>query len=497
MKDDMQTPEQLLEAIRAEAATLDIKTQPEPEPIAAPQIDNLASDHEGTRLPVKHSYHYREFMPFEDEAFVRNAFLCIMQREPDSAGLNNYLGKLRQGIEKPAILAELTRSEEALKHGIQIRGLFGYRAFNKLQRLKLIRPLARRAFTLYRRLSELPGADEMHQFRAGILQQLSSFSRRVRRTEQGHLAVVKQFEEQQQQFKIQTAAFSALQQEYTALQQQQQRLGSAFANINHKIAYQQQQWARLSTPDRARNDTSTTSLPIAASAENNADISAFYVAFEDACRGTRDEIRAKLQRWLDALPAPHQHSNRVLDIGCGRGEWLQLLNEAGYAATGIDTNPIMVSSCTEQQLEVLNTDALQWLQQQPDASLCAITAFHVIEHIPFDQLLRWTTEARRVLQPGGILIYETPNPENILVGSHTFYHDPTHRNPITPALLEFLAEYCGYADSELVRLHPYPEEARVVGNDPLTERVNGHLCGPQDIALLARTPASGEEGTGV
>jgi O-antigen chain-terminating methyltransferase len=105
-------------------------------------------------------------------------------------------------------------------------------------------------------------------------------------------------------------------------------------------------------------------------------------------------------------------------------------------------------------------------------------------------LLRWTTEARRVLQPGGVLIYETPNPENILVGSHTFYHDPTHRNPITPALLEFLAEYCGYDHTELVRLHPYPENARISGNDPLTERVNGHLCGPQDIALVARTPAN-------
>jgi len=482
MKDEMQTPEQLLDAIRAEAAMLDLKTQPAPEPVPAPHMDECDSGDENMRLPVKPSYHYREFIPFEDEAFVRNAFLCIMQREPDPSGLGNYLTKLRQGVEKPTILVELTRSEEAKQHGVSIRGLFTYRVLNKLQRLKVIRPLARRVFALYRRLSELPSTDEMHQFRAGILQQLSSFTRRVRRTEQGYAAVLDQLE-------LQKTACTSLQQQYATLEQQHSLLNRAFANINHKIAYQQQQWARISQKDKPSNPGEAKAFPgTSASDEDNSDISAFYVAFEDACRGSREEIRAKLQRWLDTLPPPQQHSNRILDIGCGRGEWLQLLNEAGYSATGIDTNPIMVSSCNEQQLNVINTDALDWLKQQPDASLCAITAFHVIEHIPFEQLLRWTTEARRVLQPGGILIYETPNPENILVGSHTFYHDPTHRNPITPALLEFLAEYCGYDHTELVRLHPYPEDARVIGNDPLTERINGHLCGPQDIALVARTP---------
>ena len=171
---------------------------------------------------------------------------------------------------------------------------------------------------------------------------------------------------------------------------------------------------------------------------------------------------------------------------------MQLLKESGYEPQGVDTNPVMVGACQGLELEAEHADGLSWLMAQPDQSLCAITAFHVIEHMPFADLLRMTNEARRVLIPGGKLIYETPNPENILVGSHTFYHDPTHRNPITPALLEFLAQYCGYAPAELVRLHPYPEEAKVQGNDALTERVNGHLCGPQDIALVATVPTAGE-----
>ncbi len=163
-----------------------------------------------------------------------------------------------------------------------------------------------------------------------------------------------------------------------------------------------------------------------------------------------------------------------------------LLKEQGYDVTGIDINQVMVSTSNEQGLAVLNTDMLDWLRRQPDASLNAITAFHVIEHIPFDLLMRTTVEAYRVLIPGGVLIYETPNPENLLVGSHTFYHDPTHRNPVTPTLVTFLAEYSGFIDHQIKRLHPYPESARLPGNDPVSERLNGMLCGHQDYALIAR-----------
>jgi O-antigen chain-terminating methyltransferase len=178
----------------------------------------------------------------------------------------------------------------------------------------------------------------------------------------------------------------------------------------------------------------------------------------------------------------------VLDLGCGRGEWLALLTEAGYAARGVDLNPLMLERARAQGLDVACQDALAALAAQPDASLGAITAFHLVEHLPFPVLYRLFAEIARTLAPGGLLIAETPNPENLLVGSHTFYHDPTHRNPVTPTFLSFLAQYHGLGQIEILRLHPYPESARVPGNDPLTERVNGHLCGPQDYALLARRP---------
>jgi hypothetical protein len=91
-----------------------------------------------------------------------------------------------------------------------------------------------------------------------------------------------------------------------------------------------------------------------------------------------------------------------------------------------------------------------------------------------------------VLAEGGAVLFETPNPENVLVGSHTFYHDFTHRNPITPTAISFLLKNQGFDDIDIIRSSPYPEEAKVPGNDPLTERVNGHLCGPQDFAVTGR-----------
>lgn len=473
-----QTTEQLLDAIRREAAELDIQTQPEPQPLPAEESPSQMSFEQRLRLPSKPAYHYREFLQFDDEAFVRNAFLCILQREPDPAGLQSYLNKLNDGIEKQGILAELSGSEEAKRYGVRIRGLKGYRMIARLRRIRTLRPVAQRLLGLYRRICELPNTEEMNQYRANILQQLSWMSRQLQAAER----LTELSRQQVEQLKQQTGKQG---EDNALLREENQTLSKQLANLSHKIAYQQQ---ALATRPSIPAEPNSAKAPAVAPTIDDSDVSAFYVAFEDACRGTREEIREKMSKWLSYLAAANTSCNRVLDIGCGRGEWLQLLGENGYAATGLDINPVMVNSCTEQGLTASLDDALTWLQRQPDASLAAITAFHVIEHVPFELLLRWTTEARRVLQPGGVLIMETPNPENILVGSHTFYHDPTHRNPITPTLLEFLAEYCGYADSELVRLHPYPEEAKVSGNDPLTERVNGHLCGPQDIALVARVP---------
>ena len=225
------------------------------------------------------------------------------------------------------------------------------------------------------------------------------------------------------------------------------------------------------------------------------ELDTYYLAFENAHRASARDMRAGFQAYqplLDSLKAKDQPMS-ALDLGCGRGEWLVFLAEQGFDARGIDASQAMVAHCQAQGLKVDECDLLQALRRQADGSLNLITAFHVAEHLDFASLYSLVAQAWRVLKPGGALLLETPNPENPLVGSYTFYHDPTHRNPLTPSALEFLLGYHGFERLDVLRLNPYPESARVPGEDLLTERINGLLCGPQDFAVVGRRPDTGAE----
>lgn len=213
----------------------------------------------------------------------------------------------------------------------------------------------------------------------------------------------------------------------------------------------------------------------------------FYLDFENACRAPSEQLMTHFQLydpWIERLP--RQADAPVLDIGCGRGEWLLYLRSKGIEGLGIDINGEMVQHSRSQGLPVHQVDALEWLSSCPASSLSGISAFQVAEHLDFTALFQLVRHAHRTLVPGGQLLLETPNPENLLVGSHTFYHDPTHRHPLTPTLLTFLLKHHGFTGLEVVRSNPYPHDAKVPGDDALTARVNGHLCGPQDFALLAQ-----------
>jgi O-antigen chain-terminating methyltransferase len=125
-----------------------------------------------------------------------------------------------------------------------------------------------------------------------------------------------------------------------------------------------------------------------------------------------------------------------------------------------------------------------------------ISAFHLVEHLAFDDLVRLLDQAVRVLRPGGILLLETPNPNNLLVSSGHFYLDPTHVKPLPPDLLEFLVASRGFEEIEVRHLHPAPaaleptddSEAARKTMEPVLERLNTLLFGPQDYAVLGRRP---------
>ena len=180
----------------------------------------------------------------------------------------------------------------------------------------------------------------------------------------------------------------------------------------------------------------------------------FYRGFEDLHRGSRHEIIRRLQVYLPfVIPVAQTNpSAECLDLGCGRGEWLQLMAEYGINAKGVDIDEAMLNAAKSQGLNVTLKDALDALKNQADNSIAFVTAFHLVEHLLFSQVQELVQQAHRVLVPGGVLILETPNPDNLVVASCNFYLDPSHIKPIPSLLLSFTANYAGFARTKLIGL---------------------------------------------
>ncbi len=217
----------------------------------------------------------------------------------------------------------------------------------------------------------------------------------------------------------------------------------------------------------------------------------FYRALEARFRGAPSAIAELMREHLPEVRAvaPLAEGLPLLDLGCGRGEWLALLREEGIVARGVDLLAANVQAGLEQGLEVRYQDVLVALRDSADASLGMVSAFHLVEHLDHAQLRELLHEAHRALAPGGRLLLETPNPQNLIVGSCNFYLDPTHVRPLPPDFLVFLAEFAGFEGVEARPLHPVGEQHRLHDESETARRLNHYLYGPQDYVLLATRPA--------
>jgi len=219
-----------------------------------------------------------------------------------------------------------------------------------------------------------------------------------------------------------------------------------------------------------------------------------YVGLEELMRGPRETIMARLTGYLDEIAA-QKSRGPVLDVGSGRGEWLAMLKEAGADAYGVEIEMAYVTGARERGLDVRHEDLLPHIRSLKDASLRAITAFHVVEHLPTELLLEFLNESLRVLEPNGLLILETPNPENLIVAACTFYLDPTHLHPLPPLLLEFFVRSRGFGETRIEFKNPaiaaqiaMPSSANPWYKEvaPIVNTLNERFFGSQDYAVIAR-----------
>jgi O-antigen chain-terminating methyltransferase len=220
-----------------------------------------------------------------------------------------------------------------------------------------------------------------------------------------------------------------------------------------------------------------------------------YTAFENRFRGAREQVRTRQQDYVELF----RDQTPVVDLGCGRGEFLDLLRTAGIDARGVEGNANVVRECRERGLEVVHGDLVEYLQAQGAGSLGGVFAAQVAEHLPPPVLGTLLAEAHRTLRGGGVLLLETPNPASALAFHDVFIRDLTHERPLHPETLRFLAAAAGFSDVRVQMRNPVPEDVRLrllpgsglpppviqVLNENV-ERLNSLLFAPLDYALIAR-----------
>ena len=221
-----------------------------------------------------------------------------------------------------------------------------------------------------------------------------------------------------------------------------------------------------------------------------------YLRFENRHRGPEEVIRAKQRRYLPYF----KKTGKVLDLGCGRGEFLEMLKEGGLAGAGVELNPEMVALARKKGLEVREGDGLDYLKNTPDLSWGGLFLSQVIEHLNPEALRDLVRTAFLKLAPEGVLLAETINPQCLTTFSGAFYLDLSHHNPIHPEAARFLWESLGFRRVEILYVSPYPEEMRLeeaVRRDDETyedelarvlnkniQRLNALLYGYQDYAVV-------------
>jgi O-antigen chain-terminating methyltransferase len=428
-------------------------------------------------------YHVNDLVKFHDHAFVWNAYKVILKREPDEQGLNQFLQNLRSGrYNKIDVLASLLNSPEGKGRGVRIDGLDRPAMLRKLYRVPVLGYLLEMMVAIARLPAML---SNQRRFEGHVSVQHDRLAEQFNALSRQSFQFSDSFSRELAQTTDEQRRFAALQhQQIMGLFQEQRVLLSRLRKLEAEIKARPphaRQATEVAHPSSSRSDAG---LPMPADEERRA-FDELLASFAGEFRGDEGKIKEGFRAYLPLLKEGDAGRD-ALDLGCGRGEWLELLREEGYGgALGVDNNHVMVERARRRGLEVVEQDALGFLRAQPPNSFGSITAFHFVEHLPFETLAELLIEIERTLRPGGLVILETPNPKNLVVAACNFYADPTHQKPVFPETLLFLLRQKGFAELKIEYLNPV-EDSPFDRAEAASGALHTWLFGPRDFAVVGR-----------
>ncbi len=346
-----------------------------------------------------------------DEYFVKTAYIAILGRSAEPGGLSVYLEKLRNGeLDRVNVICSLKSSAEGMQNETIITGLYKSRIKRKAKQALIKTPLLGEMIR-YRELTR-----KLKKQNDELRHDLQIANERINNTEA--------------------------------------RLNDC-DNRNHNLN------VSILEADRKIDDLSTKYLvdKIQEQKKHTLTTGVAYKEYEDKMRGSREEIIERLKIYDSVFRNVKQNNGdriNALDLGCGRGEWLELAeNQYGVHALGVDMDSSMLVDCEKNGLRYVNANLVDYIKNAASNSVDIISLFQVAEHLEVSLLDEVLHECYRVLRRGGAIIVETPNPENMIIGACNFYFDPTHVTKLPPALLKIFVEGTGMKNAEIVRMHPY------------------------------------------
>lgn len=452
-------------------------------------------------------YHVNDLLQYHDEFFVTNTYLALLKRPPDPAGCDDKLRALREGhCDKIDVLGAVKFSPEGKAKGTRVEGLAVPYALRRIGRLPLVGYL----FQLVTMIGRLPvQARRQRQLESYVITRqqaiadyVNSYVREAaeerRVAEEEFSARLAQADERTQLLAEQNRKLDDLVRHLARLLDEQADASAKLldASVRRVTSELRQTRAELRAEFKRAElllcgaaHTAEPHSPSSTASRETIDTHALdtlHAAFQEEFRGSRASVKERLSVYLPFIEESGIKTG-ALDLGCGRGEWLELLGERGVVACGVDANTISVEACRARGLNVVEADALSYMPSVPDGSLRLVTMFHVAEHMTFGDLIEFTDGALRALCPGGMLILETPNPKNLVVGACNFYSDPTHQRPLFPETLDFILRHRGFVEIRTEYLNRISDNP-FAGGDEASRVLSDWFFGARDFGIIARKP---------